>query len=74
MKDTPVLLPPRGTNMQRVTEFVFYELASKIHPLTEAQDDIKFSQIWSSWWDARAALEDIYRQLGAPGSRPAFGR
>src|ERR1017187_10324303 len=48
--------------MQRVTEFVFYELAVKIHPLTELSDSLKFSEIWLSWWNAREALDEIYRQ------------
>lgn len=30
--------------MQRVTEFVFYELAVKVHPLTELPDGVKYSE------------------------------
>src|ERR1700694_6050052 len=52
----------RGTAMQRVNEFVFYELAIKIHRLTEIPDEVKYSQIWSEWSDARDALDEIYRQ------------
>jgi hypothetical protein len=48
--------------MQRVNEFVFYELAIKVHRLTEIPNMVKYSQIWSEWSDARDALNEIYRQ------------
>ena len=48
--------------MQRVNEFVFYELAIKVHRLTEIPDSVKYSQVWSEWSDARDALDEIYRQ------------
>jgi hypothetical protein len=47
--------------MQRVNEFVFYDLAVKLHKFTELQDGLKFSAIWSDWWDAREALNEIFR-------------
>lgn len=52
----------RGIEMQRVNEFVFYELALKVHRLTELQDDLKYSEIWMDWSGARDALDEIYRQ------------
>lgn len=47
--------------MQRVNEFVFYDLAIKLHRLTELPDKLKFSAVWSDWFDARTALNDIFR-------------
>jgi hypothetical protein len=47
--------------MQRVNEFSFYELASKIHPLTEVED-IDLRNVWFEWWHARAALDAIFTQ------------
>jgi hypothetical protein len=58
----PLVAVRKGANVQRVTEFVFYELAVKIHPLTELRDDLKYSQVWLDWWNAREALDEIYRQ------------
>ncbi len=54
--------PVRGTRMQRVNEFVFYELAIKVHRLTELPNQLKYSQIWADWSDARDALNEIFRQ------------
>lgn len=47
--------------MQRVNEFPFYDLATKLHKLTALPDKLKFSEIWSDWFDARTALNDIFR-------------
>jgi hypothetical protein len=50
--------------MQRVNEFVFYELAVKVHRLAEIANthEVKYSEIWSQWSDARDAIDEIYRQ------------
>jgi hypothetical protein len=46
--------------MQRVNEFDLYELGKKIHPLTVQPDEqLKFSKVWYSWWEARMALDTI---------------
>ena len=47
--------------MQRVNEFVFYDLATKLHKLTEIQDGVKFTEVWSDWYDARTAVNDIFK-------------
>lgn len=50
--------------MQRVNEFVFYELAIKIHRLTELPNNagLKYSEIWWDWNESREAVNEIYRQ------------
>src|ERR1035441_3895686 len=49
--------------MQRVNEFVFYELAIKLHSLVELADaPIKYSSCWYSFWNARKSIDDIYLQ------------
>jgi len=48
--------------MQRVNEFVFYELAIKIHQLTDTPEAVKYSNVWYRWWQAREAVDEIYRQ------------
>jgi hypothetical protein len=48
--------------MQRVNEFVFYELAIKVHQLTELENDSKYSAMWYGLWQAREAIDEIYRQ------------
>lgn len=48
--------------MQRVNEFVFYELAVKVHSLTEIQNEVTYSAVWWRWAAAREALDEIYRQ------------
>lgn len=45
--------------MQRVNEFSFYELAAKIHPLTDLPE-VKLSEVWFQWWQARAELDSIF--------------
>src|SRR5437667_12276007 len=61
-KSNVLLWPVKGTHMQRVNEFVFYELAIKVHRLTEIPNAVKYSQIWSEWSDARDALKKIIQQ------------
>jgi len=63
--------PIRGTEMQRVSEFVFYELAIKVHKLTEVVNQVKYSQVWAEWADARDALDEIYRQRPLNFTGPA---
>lgn len=45
--------------MQRVNEFSFYELASKVHPLTEASDDTCGSRSLVRMVGARQAINNI---------------
>jgi hypothetical protein len=44
--------------MQRVNEFSFYDLAAKIHPLTEIPA-VKLTNVWFDWYQARTALSEI---------------
>jgi len=64
MQPCVVLRPLGETEMQRVNEFVFYELALKVHQLTELVDgqEYKYSDVWLLWSNARDALDEIYRQ------------
>jgi hypothetical protein len=55
----PVFLGLRSKKMQRVNEFSFYDLAVRIHTLTEIPDSVKLSEIWLDWWQARDALDLI---------------
>jgi hypothetical protein len=49
--------------MQRVNEFVFYELAIKVHAMTELTfEPIKYSDYFLNFWHARQSVDDIYRQ------------
>lgn len=49
--------------MQRVNEFVFYELAVKVHSLAELPyDPIKYSTSWLMLWNARLSIDELYRQ------------
>src|SRR5690348_16427580 len=57
-----LLRPIRGKEMQRVNEFVFYELAIKVHSLTEEPDEVKYSDVWWRWSQARDALDEIFQQ------------
>jgi len=51
-----------GGIMQRVNEFSFYELASRIHPLTEIGGDLLLSSVWLEWWNARLAVDAIFSE------------
>lgn len=51
-----------GGTMQRVNEFSFYELASRIHPLTEINGDLLLSSVWLEWWNARLAVDAIFSE------------
>jgi hypothetical protein len=58
--------------MQPVNEFNFYELASSIHPLTEATQDTKYSEVWFKWIEARRLLNETFVQRRPLSiSRPA---
>lgn len=48
--------------MQRVNEFVFYDLAIRVHVLTDEPDEAKYSQVWWRWSQARDALADLFSQ------------
>jgi hypothetical protein len=58
--------------MQRVNEFVFYELAIKVHSLAElTYDPIKYSTSWYMLWQARISLDEIYKQRSLNFTTPA---
>lgn len=44
--------------MQRVNEYSFYDLATKIHPLLEVKD-IALRDVWFEWYQARVELDTI---------------
>lgn len=48
--------------MQRVNEFQLYELATHIHPLTFVTHEVKYSVVWFDWYQARTALENLFKQ------------
>ncbi len=48
--------------MLRLNEFHLYELASHVHPLTTATNDVKYSDIWLDWFNAREKLEELFQQ------------
>lgn len=60
--------------MQRVNEFVFYELAMKIHALTEVDSPLKYGAVWLDWWHAREAVDEIYRQRSLNFTTPSAWR
>jgi hypothetical protein len=51
--------------MQRVNEFVFYELALQVHQLAELEsvNPIKYSEIIWQWSAAREALDGIFASV-----------
>lgn len=58
--------------MQRVNEFVFYELAVKVHALTAVvTDSFKYSENWSQLWDARESVDQLYNQRALNFTTPA---
>lgn len=60
--------------MQRVNEFVFYDLALQVHSLTELDYSQKYSLVWFHWWQAREALNEIYRQRALNFTTPVATR
>jgi hypothetical protein len=48
--------------MLRVNEFQLYELAIAVHPITEVEPTVKYSQVWLSWMTAKDALQTIFKQ------------
>ena len=44
--------------MQRVNEFTFYDLATKIHSLTDVTE-VKITDVWFEWFQARLELDNI---------------
>jgi hypothetical protein len=49
--------------MQRVNEFVFYELAIKIHSMVDLPSEpLKYSDTWTKFWAARQSINEIYNQ------------
>jgi hypothetical protein len=49
--------------MQRVNEFVFYELAIKVHAMVDLPSTpIKYSDTWLMFWTARQSIDEIYNQ------------
>jgi hypothetical protein len=68
----PLLFPFRSGNVQRVNEFHLYELASAIHPLLEAKNDAKYSDVWYEWFNARFLLHQTFNERRPLSvSRPA---
>ena len=76
-QNNPIRL--RGFGMQRVDEFVFYELATKLHKLTEltAKETDYRELIWVLS-EARDALDSIYRarplHFSAAAAQTLYGR
>ncbi|HWH56665.1 MAG TPA: hypothetical protein VN682_03485 [Terriglobales bacterium] len=61
--------------MQRVNEFVFYELAVKVHSLTLiASESFKYTENWSRLWDARESVDQLYAQRALNFTTPAATR
>jgi hypothetical protein len=60
--------------MERVTEFVFYDLAVKIHSLSELNDRSTYSGVWWTLWNAREALNELYSQRRVNFVTPAASR
>jgi hypothetical protein len=58
----PIAFPVRTLSVKKVSEYHLYELAIAIHPLTEVANQIKYSEIWLPWFNARAALENLFQQ------------
>ena len=48
--------------MLRVNEFIFYEVAMRIHPFVDLDRDVKYSDVWYEWWQARETLDGLFRQ------------
>lgn len=58
--------------MQRVNEFVFYELAIKVHSLVDLSfDPLKYSESWLLFWNARLSVDEIYNQRALNFTTPA---
>lgn len=57
-----LLFPLKGVPMQRVNEYQLYELATHIHPLTSVTADMKYSEVWFQWFQAREAIQTLFRQ------------
>lgn len=61
-KKSAYFFPVRGSDMLRVNEFQLYELAIHIHPLTMVNQDVKYSQVWTAWTQAKEALQSLFKQ------------
>lgn len=48
--------------MLRVNEFQLYELATHIHPLTAVTHEVKYSEVWLNWFQAKEALQNLFKQ------------
>jgi hypothetical protein len=57
--------------MLRLNQYWFYSLGSKIHPLTQIQDDARLSSIFWPLWTARVDLESTFDQFPLRVSRNA---
>lgn len=60
-----------GLAVIRVSEFQLYQLAIQIHPLTELKDELTYNDVWYEWFDARSALNEIFKQRVLEFSRQA---
>jgi hypothetical protein len=63
----------RDVAVQRVSEYSFYELASKIHPLVNVEE-VKLSDVWFQWYQARTELSSILESRPLSVSVDAAGR
>lgn len=61
-KNRAFVFEVRGSDMLRVNEFQLYELANHIHPLTLANHETKYSDVWFGWFQAREALQTLFKQ------------
>ena len=63
-KENPRLFvfPVKGTNMLRINEFQFYELAVAIHPCAEVEAKAKYSEVLFVWMGAKTALQNLFKQ------------
>jgi len=66
-----LLFPIRGADMLRVNEFQLYELAVAVHPITIIENDAKYSGVWIGWMNAKAALEELFKQRALEVCFPA---
>jgi len=66
--------PLLGGRMLRVNEFHFYELAIKVHGLTELSSPVRFSESWLQLWYARESVKEIHQQRALSFSVPAASR
>jgi len=68
-------VPLAGGTMQRVNEFLFYELALKVHALATIPDgDYSYREHWLELFQTRSAVTDIGSQRSLHFSVPSASR